>query len=286
VHVQILRWQHKRPHHDEPDTPAAAGQATAADVQLRQHAVADRDASRGNHQAERDQHHQQEQRAIQQEQQGSQQQQQERQERQQELRAVASDVRNNNRRRLQLLLTLDSSDQQPAALAFLQALYGVKEVPQLLLELTQDQQLQVALLADMWQVPQLTSAAVSGLNCYLKAHRRLSDEATQQLLALQAVPDFLQALVEPVLICRFGALEAVWSDPAQAEALLEVPLAVMCVYLSLGGLQVRCLRLNKHVCVCITYPVYMSRHSVVHMCPCTCTLPAQSQCHLWCLKQV
>jgi hypothetical protein len=186
VHLQILRWQHKRPHQEAPGTPAGAGQADDAAIQHLQRAV------------------------------------------------VASIVR-----RPQLVLTLESSDHLPAALAVLQALYGVKELHVLLSELQQEQQLQVALLADLWQVPQLTSTAVLGLHTQLKIHRHLSEEVTEQLLALQAVPDFLQGLLEAMLLCKFGALEAVWGNPAQAGTLLKASLPVMQVFLSLGGLQVR-----------------------------------------------
>jgi hypothetical protein len=51
------------------------------------------------------------------------------------------------------VLTLEDADQQPAAMAVLQALYYVQPGSDLLLELTQEQQLQAVLLADMWQVP-------------------------------------------------------------------------------------------------------------------------------------
>jgi hypothetical protein len=45
-------------------------------------------------------------------------------------------------------------------MAVLAALYAVKPLPELLSELPQEQQLQAALLADMWQIPKVSTAAV------------------------------------------------------------------------------------------------------------------------------
>lgn len=178
MHLQILRWQHKRQHHrqEAPDAPTPAELAAAAAPQRHEYGAMHSSAARGNHQAQQE----------------DQQQQQEFQHKQhmQELQTADSGASSNSRRP-QLVLTLNSVDQQPAALAVLQALYGVKPVPELLSGLSQKQQLQVALLADMWQVLQLTSTAVSRLYSHLQTHKNLTQEVTQQLLDLQAVPDFL-----------------------------------------------------------------------------------------------
>lgn len=52
----------------------------------------------------------------------------------------------------EVVLTLQDAEQLPAAMAVLAALYAVKPLPELLAELSDVQQLQAALLADMWQV--------------------------------------------------------------------------------------------------------------------------------------
>jgi hypothetical protein len=52
--------------------------------------------------------------------------------------------------RARLELTLQDASEQEAALAVLQSLCAVKPLPELLSELSQEQQLQAAVLADKW----------------------------------------------------------------------------------------------------------------------------------------
>lgn len=70
----------------------------------------------------------------------------------------------------------------------LAALYGVSEIH----VLPQEQQLQAALLADMWQVPgaAATTLAVELLVASIK-EGGLSDAAATAFMELEAIPDFL-----------------------------------------------------------------------------------------------
>jgi hypothetical protein len=242
--MQIERWQRKRQHQEGPGTPAPAIPAASAPA-----AVAVAFQQRPRYRLRKSTSHSQPQ--VQQQQQSKQRRSPHKQQQQQgpvdSSDSIPAGDSSNSSSWPQLVLTLESADQLSAAQSVLQALYCVKELPALLSELAQEQQLQVALLADMWQVPELTNAAVQELKGSVDTHGQLSDVATQQLFALQAVPEFLQALVERVLLIKLGDLQVVWGDPALATALLEMSLPVMQVFLSLGKLQVSCLRCGRYM---------------------------------------
>jgi hypothetical protein len=102
---------------------------------------------------------------------------------------ISSSSNNNTQQSAQkpgLFLVLQHSSQQPAALAVLAALYGVSEIHLL----PQEQQLQAALLADMWQVPGAASTAVELLVAAVK-EGGLSEDAAEAFIELDAIPDFL-----------------------------------------------------------------------------------------------
>jgi hypothetical protein len=96
-------------------------------------------------------------------------------------------------------LTLQTPDQEPAALAVLSALYFVKPLPELLAELPQHQLLHAAVLADMWQVPAVPAAAVQLLTAAAAA--QLSDSSgftaafVDQCCAMQHHPRCLLPLL-------------------------------------------------------------------------------------------
>jgi hypothetical protein len=142
-----------------------------------------------------------------------------------------------NSRRPQLVLALENADQQPAALAVLQALYFVQPGSGLLSELTQEQQLQTVLLADMWQVPGVGAAAADALTA--TASDQLSEAVTQKLLSMQAVPACLEPLLQKVLLPKMGDLEAVWADEALQTQLLDLSRHAMKLLLSSDQVKVR-----------------------------------------------
>ena len=168
-----------------------------------------------------------------------------------------------------LVLTLQDAAEEPAAVAVLAALYGVKPIPELLSQLPQEQQLHAALLADMWQVPGVSTAAVKLLVDAATADQGLSEAAYKQFLQLRAPPSCMlplfqvlvgllaqqllqqqqqqgqtdlqtQATLKRVLLSVLGDLEEVWADEALLSCLLKLPLtaAVMllgCDELKVGG---------------------------------------------------
>jgi hypothetical protein len=139
-------------------------------------------------------------------------------------------------RRPQLVLTLEDADHEPAALAVLQVLYCVPQESGLLLELPQEQQLQAAILADMWQVPNVGSAVAGMLAA--AADGQLSEAVTDRLLSMQAVPGCLEPLLKKVLLSVFGDLEAVWADEALQEQLRGLQLHAIKLLLSCDELKV------------------------------------------------
>jgi hypothetical protein len=149
-------------------------------------------------------------------------------------------------------------------MALLAGLYLVQPWPTLLAGLTPQQQVQAAVLADLWQLPAATEAAVGVLQQESDSNDRLS-AVLDQLLSMPAVPDCLtpvfesswQALLakyqslaavpaavlpvfEGVLLSKYGALEAVWaSDAASLQAsLLALPLYAMELLLASDKLKV------------------------------------------------
>ena len=140
------------------------------------------------------------------------------------------------RARLELELH-DASDQQ-AALAVLQSLYAVKPLPELLSELSHEQQLQAAVLADKWQVPDVSSAAAQMLIAAANTPGALAEEVQHSVLAAAALPDCLQPLQQRVLLSMLEDLEAVWADSILRDKLLGLPLHAMELLLSCNELKV------------------------------------------------
>lgn len=156
-----------------------------------------------------------------------------------------------------LVLTLQDAAQEPAAVAVLRALYSVKPIPELLSGLPQEQQLHAALLADMWQVADVSTAAVKILADAAAADQCVSKEACEQLLQLAAPPTCLLPLFEVLvhllakqtdqqstatlkcmLLSVLGDLEEVWADQALQDTLLRLPLGAMVVLLGCNELMV------------------------------------------------
>lgn len=133
----------------------------------------------------------------------------------------------------------------------LQVLYAVKSLPELLSERSQEQLLQVALLADMWQIPKVSTAAVD----VLASTASMTDTAVDMFLSLQAHPACILPLLKSlpptcfeaagqhtvkakhILLSNFGDLEAVWADPALQEVLLGLRLPAMDLLLSFDELK-------------------------------------------------
>jgi hypothetical protein len=148
-----------------------------------------------------------------------------------------SSVQPTTRGRLELELQ-DASEQQ-AALAVLQSLYAVKPLPDLLAQLSQEQQLQAAVLADKWQVPNVSSAAAQLLVTAANTPDALAKAVQQTVLAAAALPECPQPLQERVLLSLLGDLEAVWADAGLRDRLLGLPLHAMELLLSCNELKVR-----------------------------------------------
>jgi hypothetical protein len=148
----------------------------------------------------------------------------------------SSSVQETPRARLELELR-DASERQ-AALAVLQSMYAVKPLPELLSELSQEQQLQAAVLADKWQVPSVGSTAAALLVNAANIPGTLSEAVQHQVLAASALPDCLQPLQESVLLSLLGDLEAVWADAGLRDRLLSLPLHAMELLLSCNELKV------------------------------------------------
>jgi hypothetical protein len=132
--------------------------------------------------------------------------------------------------------------------AVLAGLYVVKPWQQLLSELTPQQQVLAAVLADMWQLPAVIEAAVGLLQAAVDstdsaAKDKCADKASAVLgglLSLAAVPTCLLPLFEEALLGKFGNLEAVWDATAGLlqELLLQLPLHAMELLLASDKLKV------------------------------------------------
>jgi hypothetical protein len=123
-------------------------------------------------------------------------------------------------------------------MAVLEALYATKPLPELLAELTHEQQLQAAVLADMWQVLDISAAIVDQLTQASASANGLSEAAVQQLLHMPAHPACLQPLLKHVLLSTLGDLEAVWATKRLRLQLLGLPLATLELLLSFDELKV------------------------------------------------
>lgn len=154
-------------------------------------------------------------------------------------------------------LTLPTAGHEPAAMALLAAMYGVKKPAELMQELPQQQRLQAAILGDMLQLPEASEAAVDNLVAAAKAPAGLSVAVLKQFLCLSVVPACLLPLVPHVmeaalkqssavgmpaiqasLLSVFGNLDSAWADEQLQRVLLALPLPVMELLLSLDALQV------------------------------------------------
>jgi hypothetical protein len=140
----------------------------------------------------------------------------------------------------QVIVPLPDVSYETAAQAVLAGMYQVEPWSKLLADLTPQQQVQAAVLADMWQLPAATEAAVGLLQSAAVDTDKLSG-VQEQLLSLAAVPDCLLPLFEQALLSKYGDLEAVW-DPANdalQKSLLRLPLHAMRLLLASDKLQVR-----------------------------------------------
>jgi hypothetical protein len=166
----------------------------------------------------------------------------------QEADTIQSSNQHSLQDRPQLVLTLQDASEQPAAMAVLEALYATKPLPELLSVLMQEQQLQAAVLADMWQVSDVSAAVVDQLIEAAKAGK-LSEAAEQQLLHMPAQPACLQPLLKHVLLSVFGDLETVWATDSMRLRLLGLPLPAMELLLSCDELKVGAIHLSWPVTV-------------------------------------
>jgi hypothetical protein len=135
--------------------------------------------------------------------------------------------------RAEIELELQDASEQEVALAVLQSLY------ELLSELSQEQQLQAAVLADKWQVPHVSSAAAQLLVDVAKTEGALAAAVQQRVLRDAALPECLQPLLKSVLLSLLGDLEAVWADRSLRDTLLGLPLHAMELLLSCDEIKVR-----------------------------------------------
>ena len=164
----------------------------------------------------------------------------------------------------QFTISLPDPTYEPTAMAVLAGLYIVAPWPTLLAALTPQQQVQAAVLADMWQLPAASDAAVGVLQAATDSADRLS-AVLEQLLSMAAVPDCLTSvfehswqellkkyrsvevlpdsvlpLFERVLLSKYGDLEAVWAPGGTAlqKSLLGLPLNAMELLLASDRLKV------------------------------------------------
>ena len=126
----------------------------------------------------------------------------------------------------------------------------------MLSELSTTQQLHAALLADMWQAPNVSTAAVDSLSTVAKRPGAvLPLPAVEMLLGLPTWPNFalpllphvasaclegagLRDRLKPLLLSVLGDLEAVWADAGLQAALLALSLPAMEELLSYSELKV------------------------------------------------
>ena len=171
----------------------------------------------------------------------------------------------------------------------LKGLYQVEPWPRLLADLTPQQQVQAAVLADMWQLEAASEAAVALLQEPAGSNERMS-AVLEQLLSMAAVPDCLiplfeqsrqgllskylyaaavpanvHPLFEQALLSKYGDLEAVWSPDAASlqESLLTLPLRVMELLLASDRLKV-CGRGWAAQCLVLSW-ITCSLEQVYHM---------------------
>jgi hypothetical protein len=146
----------------------------------------------------------------------------------------------------------------------LAGLYWVKPWQKLLADLTPQQQVQAAVLADMWQLTAASQAAVEALQAAASSTDTLSAVPEQQLSlpvvpdcllpvfehcwqallskysSLPAVPQSTQRLLEQILLSKYGDLEAVWApgDGSLRRSLMALPMYAMELLLASDKLKV------------------------------------------------
>jgi hypothetical protein len=180
-------------------------------------------------------------------------------------------------------LELQDASEEAAALAVLQSMYAVAPLQQLLAPLGHDQLLQAAVLADKWQVPDVSTRALR----VLQENFPPSTELIHKFLQLPAVPTFLLPLfgsvmracignkgkgaIESVagmaegakrlLLSVLGDMEEVMGDAALKRALLALPLHAVELLLSSDDLKV-CLLLG------VNYASHIVNDCDARACPC------------------
>ena len=124
---------------------------------------------------------------------------------------------------LTVTLTLDSPHEESAALAILEAMYGVKPIPQILSESPCTQQLDIAVLADKLHLPAVCTPAVHGILTACKRSQSSAAAVAQHLASKQHVPGCLLPLVRQLFSSYDGA-----KDTFPVEALQQVSYAGCC----------------------------------------------------------
>jgi hypothetical protein len=110
----------------------------------------------------------------------------------------------------QINITLPDASYEPAAMALLEGLYHVKPWSKLLADLPPEQQVQAAVLADMWQLTAACKAAVAVLEAVIYDTDSLA-AVLETLLNLDAVPDCLSPVFEQfwqALLSKHSSLAA------------------------------------------------------------------------------
>jgi hypothetical protein len=143
----------------------------------------------------------------------------------------------------QVHITLPDASYEPAAVAVLAGMYHMKPWRELLADLAPQQQVQAAVLADMWQLPAAREAEVEVLQ--EETVNGDSDDRVpavlEELLSMEVVPDCLMGVFEQALLSKYGDLEAVWapSGGSLQKALLKLPLHAVELLLASDKLKVR-----------------------------------------------
>ena len=198
---------------------------------------------------------------------------------------------NKRQAKQQITITLPDASYEPAAMAVRKGLYQVEPWPKLLADLTPQQQVQAAMLADMWQLTAASEAAVALLQEPGSSDRQSA--VLEQLVSMAAVPDCLmplfeqsrqallnkylyeaavpanvQPLFELALLSKYGDLEAVWAPDAVSlqESLLELPLHVMELLLASDRLKV-CVLGRAAQCL-VSSAQRWEVGSLIHRCDC------------------
>jgi hypothetical protein len=176
---------------------------------------------------------------------------------------MASNTNSSNQQAKQVTITLPDASYEPAALAVLAGLYLVEPWSHLLANLTPQQQVQAAVLADMWQLSAASQAALSVLqsdnstdslsamleqmltieavpDCLLPVFEHSWQALLSKYDSLAAVPQSMQQLLAQALLSKHGDLEAVWAQGGAAlqASLLDLPLHAMELLLASDKLKV------------------------------------------------